>query len=223
MRKLLVIVAVCGLIFSKTRITQAQQFVQGANAGGYGVAVVDISFIFKNLPAFTQQIDGLKKEMEAADGALKADRDRIVQMEEKRNALKPGTPEFKQQDEQLAQQKAAFSIKQGGVRRDFLEKEAKIYYQTYDQVSKAVQSYAMQNKIGMVLRFNGDQIDPTQREDVMRAIMQPIVFQNSVDITPDVLLTMGVDVRKLPAQPQAGAAQQPGVAGRPAPAGAQFK
>jgi hypothetical protein len=39
----------------------------------------------------------------------------------------------------------------------------------------------------MVLRFNGDPIDPQQREDVMRAIMQPIVFQSNIDITPDVL------------------------------------
>lgn len=199
MRKLLVVAAVFGLVGFGVRPVQAQQFQQGANAGGFGVAVVDISFIFKNYPPFTQAIEGLKKEMETADGALKADRDRILQMEEQRNALKPGTPEFKKLDESLAQQKASFSIKQGGVRRDFLEKEAKIYYQTYDQVSKAVQSYAMQNKIGLVLRYNGEPCDPTQREDVMRLIMQPIIFQNSIDITADVLLTMGVDVRKLPA------------------------
>jgi hypothetical protein len=56
-----------------------------------------------------------------------------------------------------------------------------------------VNQYASGNNIGMVLRFNGDQIDPAQREDVMRAIMQPIVYQNNIDITPDVLalLTRG--------------------------------
>ncbi|RIK85613.1 MAG: hypothetical protein DCC67_03555 [Planctomycetota bacterium] len=222
MRKLLVVVAICGLASSPSRSSQAQQFVQGANAASFGVAVVDISYIFKNYPPFTQAIDGLKKEMEAADGALKADRDKIVAAEEQRNALKAGTPEFKKLDESLAQQKAAFSIKQGSVRRDFLEKEAKIYFQTYDQVAAAVKSYATQNKIGMVLRFNGDAIDPTQREDVMRAIMQPIVFQNSIDITPDVLLTMGVDVRKLPAPQQAQPAAGP-VAGRVQPSGSTIQ
>ena len=200
MRKLLLSAAVIGLISSHAQVVRAQQPAgvpaHGANAAKYGIAVVDISFIFKNYPGFTNQIEALKTEMEAADGKLKADRDNLVRMEEQRNTMKPGSPEFKQLDEQLAHMKAEFSIKQGTIRRDFLEREAKIYYQTYADVSNAVKSYASQHGIGMVLRFNGDAIDPAQREDVMRAIMQPIVHQNNIDITPDVLMVLGVDIRR---------------------------
>lgn len=32
----------------------------------------------------------------------------------------------------------------------------------------------------------------------MRMIMQPIIHQNHIDITPDVLMMLGVDVRNLP-------------------------
>ncbi len=224
MRKLLLSAAVIGLAIPSHAFAQAQQFGaapaaqpaapgHGANAAKYGIAVVDISFIFKNYPGFTSQIEGLKAEMEAADGKLKADRDRLVQMEEQRNTLKPGSPEFKQIDEQLAHLKAEFQIKQGTVRRDFLEREAKVYYQTYMDVSAAVKSYATQHGIGMVLRFNGDAVDPAQREDVMRAIMQPIVHQNNIDITPDVLAVLGVDIRTIgaakPAVPMATRPTQP--------------
>lgn len=199
MRKPLLWAAVLGIVsFAATPVCAQQaapaqagapaaQGTPGANAPRYGMAVVDISYIFKNYPSFTASIEGLKKEMEAADGQLKADRDRLAQMEEQRNALKPGTAEFKQLDEELARQKADFSIKQGTIRRDFLEREAKIYYATYNEVAAAVRYFAAQNNIGMVLRFNGDPIDPNQREDVMRAIMQPIVHQNNIDITPEVL------------------------------------
>ena len=190
MRKLLLSAATIGLICSQFARVEAQQVSPGANASRYGIAVVDISYIFKNYPAFTSAIEGLKKEMEGADGQLKADRDRLAQMEEQRNTLKPGPADFKRLDEELARQKADFSIKQGTIRRDFLEREAKIYYQTYTQVSYAVNQFASGNNIGMVLRFNGDQIDPAQREDVMRAIMQPIVYQNNIDITPDVLAVL---------------------------------
>jgi len=189
-RKLLLSAAIIGLICSQVARIEAQQVSPGANASRYGIAVVDISYIFKNYPSFTASIEALKKEMEAADGQLKADRDRLAQMEEQRNTLKPGTADFKRLDEELARQKADFSIKQGTIRRDFLEREAKIYYQTYTQVSYAVNQFASGNNIGMVLRFNGDQIDPAQREDVMRAIMQPIVYQNNIDITPDVLAVL---------------------------------
>lgn len=196
MRKLLASLAVCSSTVLAGSATQAQQAAPSAggapqsfsaNAGRFGIAVVDISYVFKNYAAFNAAIENLKKEMEAADSSLKADRDRLVAMEQQRDTLKPGTAEFKQLDEELARQKAEFSIRQGTIRRDFLEREAKIYYETYQQVAAAVNFYARQNNIGMVLRFNGDQIDPQQRDDVMRLIMQPIVFQNNVDITPDVL------------------------------------
>jgi Skp family chaperone for outer membrane proteins len=219
-RKLLLSAAIIGLICSQAVVARAQQNTAGANAARYGIAVVDISYIFKNYPAFTGAIEGLKKEMEAADGQLKADRDRLAQMEEQRNTLKPGTADFKRLDEELARQKADFSIKQGTIRRDFLEREAKIYFQTYTQVSYTVNQFASGNNIGMVLRFNGDQIDPAQREDVMRAIMQPIVYQNNIDITPDVLalLTRGGGATAPTAGGAGGAA---GGAGTPAgaPAG----
>lgn len=214
MKKLLISAAVVGLVSSAVSPVLAQSaapaapaagFSAGANANSYHIAVVDISFIFKNYPAFTGQIEKLKTEMEAADGSLRAERDRLVQMEEERNTKKPGSPEFKQLDENLARLKAEFSIKQGTVRRDFMEKESAVYFQCYNQVSAAVKAYAEKNNIGMVLRFTGDEVTDKSaapdREAVMRLIMQPIIHQNRIDITPDVLMTLGVDVRNLPPQP----------------------
>jgi Skp family chaperone for outer membrane proteins len=189
-RKLLLSAVVVGLSCSAP-LAQAQQNPAGANAPKHGVAVVDISYVFKNSAQFNAQIEALKKEMESADGALKADRDRIMALEEQRNGMKVGSDEFKKHDEELARQKADFSIKQGTVRRDFLEKEAQVYYRSYLEVSNTVKYYCDQHNIGMVLRFNGDQVDPKQREDVMRAIMSPIVYQNSIDITPDIIALLG--------------------------------
>jgi Skp family chaperone for outer membrane proteins len=212
-RKLLLSAATIGLIsVSGAQAQQAASAGHGANAAKYGIAVVDISFIFKNYPGFTSQMEALKTEMQAADSKLKGDHERLQKLEEQRNTMKPGSPEFKQLDEQLAHLKAEFQIKQGTIRRDFLEREAKVYYQTYNDVSQAVKSYATQHNIGMVLRFNGDAIDPAQREDVMRAIMQPIVHQNNIDITPDVLMVLGVDIRSATARTAtpAGAARPAG-------------
>ncbi|WP_428304722.1 OmpH family outer membrane protein [Lacipirellula sp.] len=217
MKKLLISAAVAGLFSSAAMPAFAQTapaaapaatgFSAGANASRYHIAVVDISFIFKNYPVFTQQIEKLKQEMETADGTLRAQRDSLVAMEEQRNALKPGSAEFKTLDESLAHKKAEFSIQQGKVRRDFMEKEAQVYHYCYTQVSAKVKDYAKANQIGLVLRFTGEDepnpgtaAAPLDREAVMRMIMNPIIHQSAIDITPDVLMTLGVDVRKLPPQ-----------------------
>lgn len=165
----------------------AQEAGPSANSARYGYGVVDVTYIFKHYQRFTTSMESMKKEMEGADGQLKSERDTIAEKERAREQYNPGAPEFKQVDEEIARLKAEFQLKAGKIRRDFLEKEAQVYYQTYQEVSNAVQYYAQQHNIGLVLRFNGDAIDPNNREDILRAINKPVVFQNNVDITPDVL------------------------------------
>ena len=65
-----------------------------------------------------------------------------------------------------------------------MEREAKVYYQTYLEVVDAVNYYAKRQNIGLVLRFNGEPVDPNRREDVLREINKPVVMQDQIDITP---------------------------------------
>jgi Skp family chaperone for outer membrane proteins len=171
----------------------------GANATKHGVAVVDISYIFENHNRFRLSKEQMKKEIEAADGQVKGDRDKLAQMEEQRNTFNPGSPEYKQLDEELARSLAELNLKMGKLRKDFIEREAKVYYQTYLEVVDAVKYYAQRHDIGMVVRFNGARVDPNRREDVLREINKSVVFQNQVDITPDVLALLNRDATANPA------------------------
>ena len=58
---------------------------------------------------------------------------------------------------------------------------------------EAVQYYAQQHNLGLVLRFNGDQIDPSRREAIFQGISKTVVHQNGIDITPDVLALLSRD------------------------------
>jgi Skp family chaperone for outer membrane proteins len=180
-----------------------------ANATRFGIAVVDVSYIFKNYTRFSTSMESMKTEMESAESQLKGDRDSIAQKEEQAKQYLPSSPEFKQIDEDVARLKAEFNLKAGRIRKDFLEREAKVYYQTYMEVSQAVQTYAEHQNIGLVLSFNGDPIDPNRREDVLRAINKNVVHQNNIDITPLVLtmLNRGTGSGIAPA---ASAAARPG-------------
>jgi Skp family chaperone for outer membrane proteins len=175
----------------------------GANASRYGVAVVDISYIFKKHDRFRTTMESMKKEMEAIETQLKSDRDQIAQTEQQRNTYNAGSAEYKQLDDKVAQMMAEFNLKMGRLRKDFLEREAKVYYSTYLEVVKAVETYAKQQNIGLVLRFNGEPVDPNQREGVLREINKPVVVQDNIDITPDVLLLLNSQQAARPAQPGA--------------------
>ena len=159
----------------------------GANASKYNIAVVDISYIFKKHERFKATMEQMKKEMETIEGELKADREKIAAQEQQRNQFNAGSAEFKKMDEDIARQMAEFNLKMGKLRKEFLEREAKVYYETYLQVVDAVKYYAKRQSIGLVLRFNGEPVDPNRRDDVLREINKPVVVQDQIDITPDVL------------------------------------
>jgi len=159
----------------------------GANAQKYGIAVVDVSYIFKQHNTFRTKMDAMKGEMQGIEKQLEAERQKIVAKEGEKKGFKPGSAEFSQIDDQLATMKAQFQLNMQRLRKGFLEKEAKAYYETYQQVSQAITYYAERQKIGLVLRFNGEPADPLQRESILRVINRPVQFQNKVDITPDIL------------------------------------
>ena len=189
----------------------------GANAAKFGIAVVDISYIFKKHERFRATMEGMKKEMENIEAELKADREKITQSEAQRNAFTVGSAEYKRADEEVARMMAEFNLKMGRLRKDFLEREAKVYYQTYVEVVEAVTYYASRQNIGLVLRFNGEPVDANQRDGVLREINKTVVVQNQIDITPDVLMLLNRDQQRT---------TQPGVppsqAQRPAQPGSQI-
>lgn len=165
----------------------------GANASKYNIAVVDISYIFKKHERFKSTMEQMKKEMETIEGELKGDREKIAAQEQQRNQFNVGSAEYKKMDEDIARQMAEFNLKMGKLRKEFLEREAKVYYQTYLEVVDAVKYYAKRQSIGLVLRFNGEPVDPNRRDDVLREINKPVVVQDQIDITPDVLMLINRD------------------------------
>ncbi|HEX3599044.1 MAG TPA: OmpH family outer membrane protein, partial [Lacipirellulaceae bacterium] len=140
----------------------------GANASKYSVAVVDISYIFKKHERFKTTMENMKKEMDGIEAELKTDREKIAQEEQQRNTYNAGSNEYKQLDEKIAREMAEFNLKMGKLRKDFLEREAKVYYQTYLEVVDAVKYYAKRQNIGLVLRFNGEAVDPNRRDERFR-------------------------------------------------------
>jgi len=116
---------------STLAVAQGQVASPSANASRYGIAVVDVNYIFKNYSQFKSAMEGIKGDIEKAEVTLKSTREAIQAKEEQAKQYQPSSPEFKQLDEEVARLKADFNIKAGRTRKDFQEREAKVYYQTF--------------------------------------------------------------------------------------------
>ena len=167
------------------------------------VAVIDVGYIFKNHTRFKQAMDKMKDEVMQAENALKAERDRINGQMETLKSFNVGTPEYKKLEAEVAKAQGDFSVNAQLQKKDFMDREAKVYYGVYGEIERAVSQFARDHGIAIVHRFDGDPIDASDRNRILGSITKPMVYYDpQIDITPDVLKILnGASVA---AQPQAG-------------------
>jgi outer membrane protein len=178
-----------------------------------GVAIIDLSYIFKNHERFKAMTEGMRGEVLRAEEALKARRTDIETLTKRLtdlgNELRKDSPEYKQLDADLTRKKIDLSTQVSQQKKEFLEKEAKIYYHVYQEVLDEVQHFAERNRISLVLRFNGDPVTDSDPQEILKQLNKQVVYYNKgIDITPHILDSLN--------RRGAGAAGAPGHQGVPA-------
>ncbi len=152
------------------------------------VAVVDVGYIFKNHARFKAEMDKMKDQVMAAENALKGEQERIKGLMDQLKGYNPGTPEYRKFEGEVAKAQGDFSVNAQLQKKDFMDREAKVYLQVYNEIERAVSQFARDHGIAIVHRFDGDPVDPSDRNRILGSITKPIVyFDPQFDITPDIL------------------------------------
>lgn len=211
-----VVAALCAAtaLSAPTARAQAQPAAAGAPraASGPSVVVVDLNKIFKEHAKFQSMKEDMKRDVDQAENEVKLMRDEIQKLAQQLEDRKPGSPDYKEIESQLASRQAQLQAKVQLLKKDFMLQEAKIYHQIYREVNDEIRSYADRMGISMVLRISDDPIDENDPQAVLEELKKSVVHHHpSVNITPVIL--GAINRRYGAAQPQTGAVQPP--AGRP--------
>lgn len=185
--------AACALCVLFAFPAAAQQQPGAATQGGLqpgptNIAVIDIAAIYKAHSRFSQMMNEIKADMEAADGAVKKERDTLKGMVDSMEQFRSGTPDYKRLEEEIARRQADLATRVQLQKKEFLLREARVHYTVYQEVMQEVDYFAASHGISMVFRFNSEPIDVERPEDVLRHINRPIVWvPQGCNITPYVL------------------------------------
>jgi outer membrane protein len=157
-----------------------------------GVAIIDLSYIFKNHERFKAMTEGMRNEVLRAEEALKARRTEIETLTKRvadlGNELRKDSPEYKQLDADLTRKKIDLSAQVSQQKKEFLEKEAKIYFSVYQEVLDEVQYFSERQRISLVMRFNGDPVTDSDPQEILKQLNKSVVYYNKgIDITPMIL------------------------------------
>jgi Skp family chaperone for outer membrane proteins len=155
---------------------------------GPRLALLDVSRIFKSHARFKGMMEDMKGDVERAELQVKTEREKITKLAEGLSGFNKGTADYKQMEEELAKRQADLAVQVQLQKNEFLRREAKIYHNVYQEIWQVTDYFCKQNRIDMVLRFNGEQVDVDQPQSVLTFINKPVVwYDRGLDITDAIL------------------------------------
>ena len=155
---------------------------------GHRIAVVDVAYVMKNLPAIKAHLTKVKADAKKKELRLQQQRDTLKQAAEQLRELKVGSAEYARQEEHVAKLESQGRLHRVDKHGALSETEARLYYYGYRQIVAASRVIATNRNIHLVLNFNGEEMDLMQNDTVVRGVMKHIVYHDSTaDITGDVM------------------------------------
>ncbi len=177
--KWLVAFAICGMTLLTTTNNASAQT---------KVGLVDIGAVFKSHSVFTAQLEQLRQEAERFKASSVQLQQSLIQKAEGIKQYTPGSAEFKQAETALAQESAAMEVEQRDKMRKLMQQEAQLHFRTYSEVNELIGSYCDQQGIQLVLRFNGEPMNPKNPGSIMQRVNGSIIYHDQErDITPQII------------------------------------
>ena len=173
-----VLIAITGVVATTAGQANAQE---EAKAGL--VAILDVAKVFKENQGFDSQMKGIKAEADQLKAKITQEQETIKQRAQQVTQYELGSPERNKLEAQLEQEQAALRTKARQAEADLLNREARVYYETYQKMQSVVGSVASSNGISLVLRFDSEDIDPTNRGEVIKGVNRAVVYHRQLDLT----------------------------------------
>lgn len=150
---------------------------------GTNVCVIDMAAVFKSHNRFNSQMEDVKNDIKAFEEVYRGKTKELEALAEQMKLSKPGSPDYKAKESQLASMNADLQVQVQLKRKEFLEREARVRYNAYQEVVNKVAQFSNQHGIQLVIRFSRDEIDPTNPQSVQMGWARTIVFHKERDIT----------------------------------------
>jgi Skp family chaperone for outer membrane proteins len=154
-----------------------------------GVRIIDLKKIFDNYERFKDETGALKREVSAREEQLKGLRDEMKKLDDLRKDQQAGSNEAKEIEVRMVRIDNEHRSQLTLGKKEFLEKEAKIYFNVYREVLDEVKLYCRYEGVSLVLRFNNEPAPgPEDPQGVLKELNKSVVhYDPSIDITGPIL------------------------------------
>ena len=158
------------------------------------VAVLDVAKVFKENQAFEAAMQAIKSTADQLKASIQQKQEAIKQEAAGLQQYEVGSPERNQLEAELVQKQAKLRTEAHQAEVDLLSKEARVYYDTYQQMQGILSSLSTEYGISLVLRFDSEVVDASNRGEVIKGVNRAVVYQQGLDLTKLVIEKMSTNM-----------------------------
>ncbi len=152
------------------------------------VVLIDIGQVFKNHPVFSEQLAGLKSQADAFKAEAQNAQVSMMKRAEQLQFYQKESQEYRDLESQLAKESAELEVQQRAKMRELLSAEARLHYDTYQEVRNVISQYCQEQGIQLVLRYNAQEMTPDNPASIMQRVNGGVVYaRQGKDITPIII------------------------------------
>jgi len=147
--------------------------------------LLDVNALIKENEHLKAMMAEMQRDVTRAEEVFRKERDAIRQLADELKEIRAGTPQYREKEEEITKRTSDLNVKIQLQRKEFLQRESKIYYTVYQEIQQEVDYFAANNNIAMVLKTTSEPVDVEKPEDILREMNKPVVWNaKALDITP---------------------------------------
>ena len=152
------------------------------------VALVDIGKVFQNHPQFSQQLDQLRTQADQFKATTQQLQQQFMTKAEELNLFDKNSQDYRDRETKLAQESAEMEVEQRSKMRDLLTAEARLHFDTYNEIQRYISQYCQERGIKLVIRYDSEPMKPNDSASIMQRVNSGVVFSRSdKDITQKII------------------------------------
>lgn len=151
------------------------------------VAVVDIPRVFENHSRFKADMDGIEKQLKNLEREFESKRTELEARSKQLKDLNPTSDDYRRLESEIARAVADLQVQARQVKKQYTQREARLYFDAYNEILAAVNKVAADYSISLVLRYDNTKMDPENPQSVMIGMSRTILVHRNIDITDNVI------------------------------------
>ncbi|MGE0605881.1 MAG: OmpH family outer membrane protein [Pirellulales bacterium] len=178
------ICTVLGYLFA-VPMSRAKESSRGrtAVADAFRAATIDMALLYKSDPKFIRQREELTASIRTAEDAVRAKGASLDSRKRLLQKMAPGSDTFNRLKSEIEIDTALLQTSVQEQKNALSAREADIYWQCHQEMSKVIEDYCEHHGIQMVVRTTNDPIDPANPQSVMQGLNRQVVYDKGIDIT----------------------------------------